>query len=42
MVSEGSEAVAVLDFRGRPGTPWDAVAEVLNLARLPIPPHPRV
>jgi hypothetical protein len=32
----------VLDSKRSHGIGWDETAQVLNLARLPIPPHPRV
>jgi hypothetical protein len=34
----GSKSTALLDFWGSHSTAWDAIAQALNLARLPIPP----
>jgi hypothetical protein len=36
------KGVALPVFEGQSGTRWDGVAEVLNLARLPIPPRPHI
>ena len=36
------KGLALPDFEGHGGTRWDGAAEVLNLARLPIPPRPHI